>query len=438
MTIYALATAPGRAALAVIRISGTAAAAALTALTQKPPPPPRRAVLRALYDPPSGRRIDEALVLWMPAPASFTGDDTAELHVHGGSAVVAGLLDALSRLPDLEPATAGAFTRRAVANGRLDLTRAEAIADLIDAESIAQQDQALRQMRGELEALYTGWRDRLTDMRAHVEAAIEFVEEDVPENAATSALAALPTLRDTIAAHLGDTRGLKLRDGLRLVLLGPPNVGKSSILNRLIDRDAAITAPQAGTTRDLIEAPAILGGVAITFVDTAGLQADTSDAVEHEGMRRAAREAENADLRLFVRAPDCPFDESLFPAARPDDIQIFNKSDLVPEKSPPMDDTLAISAATGAGFDALHARLKTTIEHRFAPAETPLLTRQRHAHSLREAVEALDRALAAQNKAPELVAEDLRLAARALGRVTGAVDVEAVLDVIFADFCIGK
>ncbi|MSO80580.1 MAG: tRNA uridine-5-carboxymethylaminomethyl(34) synthesis GTPase MnmE [Alphaproteobacteria bacterium] len=440
-TIYAPATGAGVAAIAVIRLSGPGAGATIDALTGGRRPAPRHASLRRLRDPAGGEVLDSALLLWLPGPGSETGEDMAELHLHGGRAVLAGVLDVLARLPGLRLAEPGEFARRAFENGRLDLTAAEAVADLVAAETAGQRRQALAQLDGALAGLYDGWRDRLVRLLAHLEADIDFPDEDLPPEAGDAARAAIAGLAADIAAHLADGhRGERLRDGVRIAVIGAPNVGKSSLLNRLARREAAIVAPTAGTTRDVIEVALDLGGVKVILADTAGLR-DAADPVEVEGVRRAQAAAVAADLRLAV------FDATAWPALDPQTmalidattVPVLNKADLLAPAAAMIggQTASAVSALTGAGVAALEARLTEAVADRFGARESPALTRARHRAALEEAKVALRRA-AAGGVPPELVAEDVRLAARSLGRITGRVDVEELLDVIFRDFCIGK
>ena len=449
-SIFALASGGARAGVAVIRVSGPGASDALAALTPgKAMPAARRAALRDLRDPVSRETLDQALVLLFPGPGSFTGEDVVELHLHGGPAVVEGALAALGRLPGLRPAEAGEFTRRAFLNGKLDLTQAEAVADLVAAETSEQRRQALDQAAGALGQIYEGWRARLIAAIAHVEAGIDFADEDLPEDIDRAARDALAVLAGEIAAHLDDgRRGERLRAGVHLALLGRPNAGKSTLLNLLAGRDAAIVSETAGTTRDVIEVHLDLGGVPVIVADTAGLR-DSTDAVEREGVRRAAARADWADLKLIV------LDRADWPAV-PEDLRalaadgralvLVNKSDLGAVDGPGALDldgvpVLALSARTGAGVDGFLARLTETVRGLAlaGAGAAPGPTRARHRHALEEARAALAQALDGwSTRGPELVAEDLRLAARAIGRITGRVDVEDLLDVIFADFCIGK
>jgi len=399
-------------------------------------PPPRVAQRRRLVDPHSAEVLDEGLILWFPAPRSATGEDVAELHLHGSRAVLAAVMQALARL-GLRLAEPGEFTRRAFLNGKLDLLQAEAIADLAAAETEAQRRQAMRQLGGELGDVYRGWRDRLTRILAHLEAAIDFPDEDLPPEIEDRILGETEGLVAVIERHLADGhRGERLRDGIDVAILGPPNAGKSSLLNRIARRDVAITSPVPGTTRDVIEVAIDLGGYPIVLADTAGLR-DSADAIEQEGKRRAVQRAEQAEIRLFVFDIAHPADAagaSAWPGA--DTILVANKIDLAraadTDLSPP---ALPVSALTGEGID----RLLTLLGERVAQTyriEAPVLTRARHRQALEEATASLQRSFFAT--LPELRAEDLRLALRSLGRITGAVDVEDLLDVIFRDFCIGK
>ncbi len=445
-TIFAPATAPGRAGIAVIRLSGPAAGAAVAALASELPSP-RRATRRRLRSPDGGTVLDDALVLWFPGPASYTGEDGAELHLHGGLAVVAAVMDALAGLPGLRPAEPGEFSRRAFHNGKLDLTAVEGLADLIAAESESQRRQALRQLDGVLAALYDGWRHDLAQALAHVEAAIDFSDEDLPDTIVDRVRHTIERVHSGISLHLDDNhRGERLRDGLFVAIVGAPNVGKSSLLNRLARRDAAIVSDLAGTTRDVIEVHMDLGGLPVTVADTAGLRdgADAqtgADPIEAEGMRRSLARAEAADLKIAI------FDATAWPetdqrtrALVDDDTLVaINKTDMA---SLPAGMTLGarevwpLSCTTGHGFDAFVAALSEAAAARLQPSGTPALTRARHRSALTECADALARyPLAA---APELAAEELRLAMRALARITGRVDVEDLLEVIFSEFCIGK
>jgi tRNA modification GTPase len=436
-TIFALSSAPGRAGVAVIRLSGPAAGSALSALTGRPLPPARQATLAALVDPRSDDLLDRALVLHFPGPASFTGEDVVELHVHGGRAVVDSVFDALAAMPGLRPAEPGEFTRRAFENGKLDLTEAEGIADLVDAETRAQQRQALRQMDGALGRLYDGWRARLSRALAHIEADLDFPDEDLPEGVAEQVRPELALLIAEIGRHLDDNRrGERLRSGVQIAILGPPNAGKSSLLNALARRDAAIVSERAGTTRDVIEVHLDLGGYPVIVADTAGLR-QASDEIEDEGIRRARARAEQADVKILLfDALDWPeLDPEVTGLADGDSLTVLNKVDLRPDLDLP-EGFIGVSVRTGEGMGGLLGRLEELVADRLGGSGAPSLTRLRHRQALEECREALLRAEGAP--LPELVAEDVRLALRALGRITGKVDVEDLLDIVFRDFCIGK
>ena len=382
-----------------------------------------------------GNLIDRGLAIFFRAPASFTGEDIAEFHVHGGRAIVDALLGALAAL-GLRPAEPGEFTRRAVEHGKLDLTRAEAIADLVDAETSAQRRQALRQYDGALAELYEGWRADLIGACAWAEAAIDFSDEELPADMLARTRQTISEISQEIERHMNDSgRGEILREGLHLTVIGPPNAGKSSLVNALARRDVAIVAEGAGTTRDVIEVRMDLGGYPVTIADTAGLR-DTSEAIEAEGVRRALARAETADLVLLLLDGSAAEPMGGLPANTRVDLAVFNKSDL---PWPAKRDGIAISLRTGEGLDAMITALTVKVRERLeSPSEAPVLTRKRHRHALEEAVRSLRHALTTPDHHPELLAEDLRLALRALGRITGRVDIEELLDVVFKDFCIGK
>jgi tRNA modification GTPase len=479
-TIFALSSGRPPAAIAVIRISGPRAGAALTALGVKIPEP-RKAGFARIRDPQSNEVIDEGLALWFPAPRSETGEDVAELQPHGGRAVIAAVLKALSRVEGLRPAEAGEFTRRAFENGKLDLTAVEGLADLVMAETEGQRRQAYRQMSGALGKRAEAWRETLIRALALIEARIDFSDEaDVPEDLVAPALALVRDLEGGIAGALADGgRGERLREGVTVAIAGPPNAGKSTLLNRIARREAAIVSPYAGTTRDVIEVHLDLGGLPVTLLDTAGIR-ETSDPLELEGVRRARERAAAADLVLWVvdaSAEDGPMAEPGATEAgahcwlvrnkmdrmgrapkneqksavriRNEYGDVFNESldvtvkNELPDKSELRFDIyeymFAISAVTGEGFDALLANLANFAARYLSGAESAVVTRERHRRALEDTLATLRRALAPGLAGHEdLLAEELRTAGRALGRLTGRVDVEDVLDVIFRDFCIGK
>ena len=518
-TIYALSSGRPPAAIAVVRISGPRAGDALNALIGSTPDPRKAALARIRGR--DGEIIDQALALWFPGPQSETGEDVAELQLHGGRAVVAAVLAALSQVDGLRPAEAGEFTRRAFENGKLDLTAVEGLADLVMAETEGQRRQAFRQMTGALRDRSENWRSQVIQALALVEARIDFSDEaDVPQDLVTPALEIARSLEGDIASVLAQgNRGERLREGFVVAIAGPPNAGKSTLLNRIAKREAAIVSPYAGTTRDVIEVHLDLDGLPITLLDTAGIR-ESDDPVEIEGVRRARERASAADLILWVvDADDASLGDELGNTARAiDEVGNFarsrnggaritecasadsatgrvtrppaeqsghrpvwlirNKIDLQQglrqrnepviqsnqktERSVRVDNPLKnlvnkslpekneieftfseskfdVSAKTGEGFDVLMDALARLAEKVLVGAESALVTRERHRLALQDALAALRRALVPDLSTREdLVGEELRLAARALGRLTGRVDVEDVLDVIFRDFCIGK
>ncbi len=445
MTIYALASGRGKAGIAVIRLSGPRVAAAVEDLTGKGAPEAGRVSLRAIRDPGSGEEIDRGLVLFFKGPQSYTGEDVAEFHVHGGPAVVARLLEILGRIEGLRPAEGGEFTRRAFENGRLDLTRAEAVGDLINAETEGQRRQALRQMEGALGELYEGWRSAIVKDLAWIEAVIDFPEEEVPVEVPDQIWSSLGKLSAAIENHLADGHvGERVREGFRIAIVGPPNVGKSSLLNALARREAAIVSEIAGTTRDVVEVRLEIGGFLMTVADTAGLR-ESEDPIEREGTRRAREVARRADIALLVR------DASKLRESPPEEVVdcterwvVWNKVDLLRggdfrELAMRDDEGVFVSAKTGGGIAALEQRLAEFVEHQnIGGGGEVVLTRERHRRALEEASDRLREALSDRSRDLELIAEEVRLSARSLGRITGRVDVEDVLDVVFRDFCIGK
>jgi tRNA modification GTPase len=439
-TIYAPATLVGRSGLTVFRVSGPQTRRAMeTLLGGAALPPPRRASLRRLVNPRDEAILDQAIVLWLPGPASFTGEDMAELHLHGGRAVAQAVLGALARLPGLRLAEPGEFARRAFDAGRLDLTAVEAIADLVSAETEAQRRQALRQMEGALGTLVEGWRERLIGVLAQVEAVLDFPEEGLPDALEGEIAREIPALQAEIGRELDDhRRGERLRAGYSVAILGAPNVGKSSLLNWLARREAAIVSTVAGTTRDVIEVDLDLGGYPVAVADTAGLR-DSDDPVESEGIRRARARAAAADLKLVLFEASAPPDPASLALLDDRAVPIATKADLAPSgphRSIPSA-VLAVSVATGVGLDRLLQLLEEKVRDSLAPAaDAPALTRARHRQALEEARAELAEAI--RQPELELRAENLRLAARALGRVTGRIEVEEVLDRLFREFCIGK
>jgi tRNA modification GTPase len=423
-TIFALSSGRPPAGVALIRLSGPHALATVEALTGRSPEP-RIATVAALRDPASGALLDHALVLTFAAPASFTGEDVAELHVHGGQAVIAAVLRTLGARPGLRLAEPGEFSRRAFDNHKLDLTQAEGLADLIGAATEAQRVQALAQADGRIRARVEGWRDRLLRLQASAEADLDFSDEaDVTVSDDRDAIAALQA--ELAAALRGAAIGERIRDGFTIAVIGSPNVGKSSLINALAERDAAIVSDVPGTTRDAIELLLDIAGIPVMLVDTAGLR-DTQDPVEAEGIRRARARAGEADLVLHVTDD---------PAMPPLGQLVINKVDMTDLAPGLRDGILYVSARSGAGLDALRAFLADWLAAQTTNSEATIVTQQRHRVALGDAAARLDEA--AQQPDPVLRAEALRLTARALGRITGRVGVEDMLDTLFGRFCIGK
>ena len=442
-TIFALSTAPGRGAVAVLRVSGPRAKATLKALAGTCPAP-RRASVRSLADR-QGREIDSALVLWLPGPGTYTGEDSVEFHVHGGVAVVNALVEALLG-QGLEPAEPGAFTRRAFENGKLDLAQAEAVADLIDAETEGQRRQALSQLGGALGRIHLAWREELVEVLALLEAAVDFPDEEVPSDVADRSRPGLERLAAQLHLALADAqRGVAVREGYKIALIGAPNSGKSTLLNALAGRDAAIVTAAPGTTRDIIEVQMVLGGYKVVIADTAGLR-EAADEIEAEGVRRGMVWAAEADLRLWVADGSLEHGLPAPEGVRAGDVCVINKADLpaggqtpaaIQEAAAFSLEVHRISARRGEDLGALLSALTGRVVEQLGSGSPPTATRLRHARLLQEAYDRVVSALE-QTEAAELAAEDVRLAARALDRITGAIHPEDVLDRVFSSFCIGK
>ena len=421
-TIFALATAEGKAGVAVIRISGEQAVDVLRGLSA-PPPPPRRAALRVLRDH-TGAILDEALVLRFEEGASFTGEHVIELQLHGSVAITRAVLDAISATGLARLAEPGEFTRRALMNDRMDLMQVQGLGDLIDSETEAQRRAAMRVYTGEISEKVATWRDRLIRARALTEATIDFADEEVPEDVSPEVTAILEGLHGEICAELaGYQAARRIRAGFTVALVGPPNSGKSSLINVLTKSDAAIVSDIAGTTRDVIEVRTDLDGLAVTFLDTAGIR-ETEDTVERIGVTRARDRAQAADLRIFLADPKATPGVS----RHSDDIQIRMRRDIDPRAD--------VSAGTGEGVPELLAKVKSRLSERTSDAG--LISRERDRVALEAAAARIDRILTAPPAEAELIAADLQQAARDLQRMIGGVDIEAILDDIFASFCIGK
>jgi tRNA modification GTPase len=439
-TIFALSSGRPPSAIAIVRVSGPEAGPALAALAGKMAAP--RTATRALLHDVGQRPIDDSVVLWFPGPASATGEDVAEFHVHGGRAVVAAIFAALSSFENVRPAEPGEFTRRAFENGKLDLTEAEGLDDLIHADTDRQRRQALRQLKGVLGDRAREWRTQIIEASALIEAGIDFSDEgDVPAELTAPALAKIRTLLAEIEKVLAaQGQSERLRDGLVVAIAGPPNVGKSTLINQLARRDVAIVSPHAGTTRDIIEVQLDLDGYPVTVIDTAGIR-ETSDPVEQEGVRRARARAGEADLVLWLA--DMAGAPVEYHGASPVWL-VRNKIDLVREAAGAIDGQgrpmaeFRISARSGAGLPELVEAMVGFAQDYFGAVEAGLISRERQRKLLRETADSLQRSLAAVGKGDELVAEDLRSAAHSLGRLLGRVDVEDILDVVFREFCVGK
>ncbi|RXT48522.1 tRNA uridine-5-carboxymethylaminomethyl(34) synthesis GTPase MnmE [Bradyrhizobium betae] len=435
-TIFALSSGRPPSAIALVRVSGPQAGLALTTLAGKLPAL-RQASRRLLRDG-AGQPIDDAVVLWFPGPASATGEDVAEFHVHGGRAVLSALLAAISNIPNTRAAEPGEFTRRAFENGKLDLTEAEGLDDLIHADTDRQRRQALRQLQGLLGDRARDWRERIIEASALIEAGIDFSDEgDVPAELRAPAVKAIKALHDEIAKVLAaQGQAERLRDGLVVAIAGPPNVGKSTLMNQLARREVAIVSPHAGTTRDVIEVQLDLDGYPVTVIDTAGIR-ETDDPVEQEGVRRARARAEDADVVLWLTGPEAKVEERATGTAPV--WMVRNKIDLgVSAVGVDADRSFAISARRGDGLPELINALVEFAAECFGTSEGALVTRTRQRDLLHRASDSLRRSLELVEEGEELAAEELRAAAYALGRLLGRVDVEDVLGAIFQKFCIGK
>lgn len=439
-TIFALATPPGRSAIAIVRISGTLASHAADAFHVRCPQAGRFAVRRLVND--AGQPIDEVLLLYMQAPASPTGENVLEIHCHGSQAVQAMILDRLAQIGGFRPALPGEFTRRAFGNDKFDLSGVEGLADLIDAETPAQLHQAWAQLDGALRKPVTAWRDTLIGLAGQLEALIDFADEDLPESVEAALRASTATLIAEIGAIMADNKaGEVVRDGVRVALLGAVNAGKSTALNAISGREAVITSAEAGTTRDIVSVKMDLGGVPVTFMDTAGLR-DGVGAVEAEGIRRARQAGRDADFGLIILDgcdpawPDYLAEIGTLTGGR--HLIVLNKRDLGLAGTVP-DGALHLSLHDSADIETLITAISTAIVPLNQDSQSAIITRARHRDALLGAMQSLERGLAHDFDAnPELAAEDFRMAATALGRITGKIDVEDLLGAIFSSFCIGK
>ncbi len=443
-TIYALSTVMGKSGVAVIRISGAEARETICRMTDidigrlKP----RYAYFANLYSVPECQLLDKCLLLYFKAPFSFTGEDIVELQIHGSRAVISGVISSLAQIPGFRLAEPGEFSKRAFYNGKMDLTQAEGLADLIDAETAEQQKYAMRQMEGGLKNLYEGWRDELLTVMAHLEAYIDFPDEDIPQDTVFKLENNVFKLCEAISAHLsGDKIGERLREGFRVVIVGPPNAGKSSLLNAVVNREAAIVSNIAGTTRDAVDVHLDLKGYPVMFTDTAGLR-EVEDAIEKRGIEIAYHKIAEADLVI------CLFDASQDTVHLFDNLQktISDKMLLVANKADKLSaeqidelkrrNCLIIAAKQRQGLDMLLAEITKQIENKFTANSDVLITRARYREALQETLETLRQF--SLDKEIELAAEDIRLAARGLGKITGRIEVDDILDKIFGSFCIGK
>lgn len=432
-TIFALATVPGKSGVAVIRISGSHAFDCIFPISKKPLPLVRQATLRHLFNPITNSIIDQAIIIIFEAPDSFTGENIVELQIHGSKAIINELLKILASFENYRTANPGEFARRAFLNGKMDLTAAEGLADLIEAETLVQQQQAMRLVEGELGNLYQSWKSEIISCLALIEAYIDFPDEDIPEDTAAIVEKKIQAMIISLSKHLeNNKRGEVIRNGIQVAILGAPNVGKSSLINYLAKRDVAIVSDIAGTTRDIIEINLDLNGYPVTIADTAGIR-ESQDFVEREGVSRALKYAKNTDIKIIMFSNDSPISEDMQELIDEDTIVLKNKVDNADLKEK---DFLEISVKNDLGLDKFLEKLSELIEYKFSPSSEPVFTRERHRKFLTASLEHLIRFDI--NNQLELACEDLRLAARALGQIVGVIDVEIILDEVFRNFCIGK
>ena len=443
MTIYALSTGPGVSGVAIIRISGSEASEVVKLLTKRDLPKPRMATLRKLNNINTSELIDEGLIIWFPRPESYTGEDMAEIHIHGGKAVILAIQNEISKIKNCRLAEAGEFTKIAFQNGKINLLKAESIADLISAETEIQRLQAVKVMKGKSSKKFNQLREKLLKILSYVEAKIDFPEEDLPEeNLKKIKKDSLDTLNE-INKILDDQKiGEIIREGFKIAIVGPTNAGKSSLLNNLSNREVAIVSEIAGTTRDVVETHLNIDGYPVIISDTAGIR-DSKDEIEKKGIKLSLKKAENADLKLVVvDAKSIDLSGFLNDLLKNDAILVVNKSDLLKEKldSKILDfNHVLISLKDNLNIDVLISKIKNNLKNKFITEEDILITRERHRQHLVQCTDHLKNFLEKNDKNDfDKAAEDLRLATRHLGMIVGKVDVEEILGSIFNDFCIGK
>ena len=443
MTIYALSTGPGISGVAIIRVSGPHSSKVIKSLTGQPLPKARVATLRKINNIETSELIDEGIILWFPGPESYTGEDMAEIHIHGGQAVILAVQTEISKIENCRLAEPGEFTKLAFQNGKINLLKAESIADLISAETEIQRLQAVKIMKGKSSEKFNNLREKLLKILSFIEAKIDFPEEDLPEENLNQIKRVSSDVLEKINKILNDQKvGEIIREGFKIAIVGPTNAGKSSLLNNLSNREVAIVSETAGTTRDVIEVHLNLDGYPVIISDTAGIR-DSKDEIEKKGIKLSLKKAENADLKLVVvDAKSVDFSGFLNDLLKKDAILVINKSDLLEEK---LDSEVSkfnhvlISLKNNLNIDNLISKIKNNLEKKFISEEDILITRERHRQHLLQCVEHLKNFLDKNDKKDfDKGAEDLRLATRQLGMIVGKVDVEEILGNIFNDFCIGK
>ena len=443
MTIYALSTGPGVSGVAIIRISGIEASSVIKLLTNKEMPKPRMATLRKINNINTSELIDEGIIIWFPGPESYTGEDMAEIHVHGGKAVVLAVQREISKVKNCRLAEPGEFTKLAFENGKINLLKAESIADLISAETEIQRLQAVKIMEGKSSEKFNQLREKLLKILSFVEAKIDFPEEDLPEENLKKLKQDSLDVKNEINKILNDQKvGEIIREGFKIAIIGPTNAGKSSLLNNLSNREVAIVSEIAGTTRDVVEAHLNIDGYPVIISDTAGIR-DSKDEIEKKGIKLSLNKAENADLKLVVvDAKNIDLSGFLNDLLKNDAILVVNKSDLLKEKigsEISKINHVLISLKNNSNIDKLISKIKNNLKNKFISNQNILITRERHRQHLSQCLNYLKNFLEKNDKKDfDKAAEDLRLATRHLGMIVGKVDVEEILGSIFNDFCIGK